>query len=248
LPSLMRLLTIALALLSVAAAPPARARVAAGETLENVELPSVGGGKEPLVSKAAAVNIVLFWRPNHERSADTLKQMAECEKVFAGKPVHMVAVVSGAYAQDDVKISVIDAGLHVPVLLDEGDQLYGKLEIRQHPLVVVTDGAGKIEVAQPYVKLRYCDIVRAHVRYLLREIDAAQLHAVLNPPRSSFPNDDKNNIVKRYVKMGRKEIAAGHCDKALHSFEQALEIAPTDKDALDGVAACDPSRTSISKK
>jgi hypothetical protein len=242
-----RLLTIGLALCSVAAAPPARARVAAGQTLENVELPTFAGGKESLLSKSP-VNIILFWRPNHERSLDTLRQMAECEKAFAGKPIHMVAVVSGTYPADEVKISIIDAGLHVPVLIDEGDALYGKLEIRQHPLVVVTDGNGSIQVAQPYVKLRYCDIIRAHVKYLLKEIDAAQLHAVLNPPRSAFPSDDKNNIVRRFVKMGRREIAAGRCDKALHSFGQALEIEPSDKDALAGVAACDPSKASVSKK
>jgi len=225
----------------MAAAPPARARVTAGETLENAELPALAGGKDVLFSRTDRVSIVLFWRPGHERSLDTLKQMAECEKVFAGKPVHMVAVVSGSYATADVKAAVDEAGLHVPVLLDQGDALYGKLEIRQHPLVVVAEPSGRIQLAQPYVRLRYCDIVRAHVRFLLKEIDQAQLELALNPPRASFPNDDKRNVVKRYVTMGRREVAAGRCDKALASFEKALAIVPDDKAALEGVEACDPS-------
>jgi len=237
----LRLATAALAVLSVAAAPPARARVTAGEILENAELPALSGGQDVLVSRADRVSIVLFWRPGHERSLDTLKQMAECEKVFAGKPVHMVAVVSGSYATADVKAAVEEAGLHVPVLLDQGDALYGKLEIRQHPLVVVAEPSGRIQLAQPYVRLRYCDIVRAHVRFLLKEIDQAQLELALNPPRASFPNDDKRNVVKRYVTMGRREVAAGRCDKALASFEKALAIVPDDKAALEGVEACDPS-------
>jgi hypothetical protein len=235
----MRFALAALALLSMAAAP-ARARVTVGEILESAELGKLGGGKDVLVSRTATVSIVLFWRPGHERSQDTLKQMAECEKVFAGKSIHMVAVVSGSYAPEDVKAAVEEAGLHVPVLVDQGDALYGKLEIRQHPLVVVAEPSGRIQLAQPYVRIRYCDIVRAHVRYLLKEIDQAQLELALHPPRAAFPNDDKRNIVKRYVTMGRREAAAGHCDKALLSFGKALEILPQDRDALEGVQGCDP--------
>jgi len=229
----------ALALLSTAAAP-ARARVTAGEILENAELGKLGGGKDVLVSRADTVSIVLFWRPGHERSLDTLKQMAECEKLFAGKPVHMVAVVSGSYPAADVQAAVDESGLHSSVLVDAGDALYGKLEIRQHPLVVVTGASGRIQLAQPYVRIRYCDIVKAHVRYLLKEIGEAELHAALNPPRASFPSDDKRNVVKRYVTMGRREAAAGRCDKALTTYGKALELAPQDPEALAGVAACDP--------
>ncbi len=235
------LVTAGLALFSLAAAPPARARVVAGDTLESAELPTLAGGTEPLTSRTA-VNVILFWRPGQEHSLDTLKQMAQCEKVFAGKPVRMVGVVSGGYPREQVRAAVEAAGLRIPMLIDVGDELYGRLEIRQHPLVLVADGKGKVALVQPYLRLRYCDIVHAHVRYLLKEIDAAQLEAVLNPPRASFPSDDKNNVARRYVNMGRMQAEAGHCDKALASFEKALEISPTDKDALAGVDGCNPSK------
>jgi tetratricopeptide (TPR) repeat protein len=226
-----------LALLALALAPGARAAVAAGQTLEEVALARLGGGTEPLAARGA-VNVVLFWRPGQEHSADTLRQMAQCGKAFAGKPVHMVAVVSGAFPPDEVKAAVLESSLQAPVLIDGGDQVYGRLEIRQHPLVVVADGKGKVALAQPYVRLRYCDIVHAHVRHLLQEIDAAQLEAALHPSRSSFPDDDRNNVARRYVNMGRRELEAGRCDRALASFGKALEIAPRDKDALAGVEAC----------
>ena len=90
----MRFVTIGLALLSLAAAPPAGARVTEGETLEPVQLKTLGGGTEALVSRVASANIILFWRPGQDASLDTLRQMARCEKLFVGKSVHMVAVVS----------------------------------------------------------------------------------------------------------------------------------------------------------
>jgi hypothetical protein len=234
----LRLVTIGLALLSLAAAPPAGARVAEGETLEAAQLPTLAGPAAPLVRAGATVNVLLFWRPGQDASLDTLKQMARCELAFQGKPVHMVAVVSGSYPAAEVKAAVDGAGLHVPILIDAGDALYGKLEIRQHPMVVVADARGKVALAQPYVRLRYCDIVLAHVRYLLKEIDAAQLQTALNPPTATMPNDDKNMVARRWINMGRREAEAGSCDRAVVSFRKALELAPGNADAQAGLAAC----------
>ena len=146
--------------------------------------------------------------------------MAQCEKLFVGKSVHLVAVVSSTYPLAEVKAAVEAAGLHAQVLLDADDALYGKLEVRQHPLLVVTDDKGKVALSQPYVRLRYCDIVHAHVRYLLKEIDAAQLQLALNPPAASMPNDDKNAVARRWVIMGRREAEDGHCDRAVVSFQE----------------------------
>ena len=235
----LRFVTIGLALLSLAAAPSAGARVTEGETLEPVQLKVLSGGTEALVSRVASANIILFWRPGQDASLDTLKQMAQCEKLFVGKSVHMVAVVSSTYPAAEVKAAVDGAGLHVKVLIDADDALYGKLEVRQHPMLVVTDDKGKVALAQPYVRLRYCDIVHAHVRYLLKEIDAAQLQLALNPPAASMPNDDKNAVARRWVIMGRREAEDRHCDRAVVSFRKALAISPTQPDALAGLAACE---------
>lgn len=241
-PSSLRFGTILLALLSAAAAPPPRvlvARVDVGETIEAATLPTLAGGTEPLTSRTAKVNVVLFWRPDQAYSLDTLKQMSQCEKIFAGKPIHMVAVVSGTYPRADVQKAVDDAALHVPVLIDQGDELYGKLGVRQHPLVVVADAGGKVALSQPYLRLNYCDIVHAYVRNLLGEISIAQRDAIVNPQRAAMPDDDKNNIARRFVKMGKMQADSGDCAGALSSFKKALEIAPDNKDALAGVAACE---------
>jgi hypothetical protein len=182
--------------------------------------------------------VILFWRPGQEYSLDTLKQMSACEKVFSKTAVHMVAVVSGDYPRAEIQAAVDQAQLHVPVLLDMGDALYGKLEVRQHPLVVVADAGGKVALSQPYVRLRYCDIVHAHVRFLLKEIDLAQLQRALNPERASMPSDDTAKVARRFVNMGKMQAEAGQCDEAIASFKKALEVIPADKDAQAGIAAC----------
>jgi hypothetical protein len=233
----LRLGALLAALLALAAAPAARARVTNAESIDNAELVTITGGKELLLARVPA-NIVLFWRSNHERSLDTLKQLAACEKAFEGKPVHIVAVVSGSQAAADVKADVAASGLRSPVLIDQGDALYGKLEIRQHPVVIIADEKGKIAVAQTYVRLRYCDIIKAHVQYLLKEIDQAGLTAALNPKRATFPSEDPHNVARRYVRMGQKAARAGHCDQAVQDFDKALALEKDEPDALAGKAAC----------
>jgi hypothetical protein len=234
----LRFITIGLALLSLAAAPSAGARVEAGETLEPVTLPTLAGATEPLVARTSTVNVVLFWRPGQDASLDTLKQMANCEKLFVGKSVHMVAVVSSSYPAAEVKAAVAASGLHVPVLVDLGDALYGKLEIRQHPLVVVADASGKVALSQPYTRLRYCEVIHAHVRHLLKEIDAAGLQLALNPPAASMPSDDKTAVARRWVIMGKRDLEEKNCERAVASFEKALSLAPGLPEALAGIQAC----------
>ncbi len=237
-PCLPRLVTLALALFSVAAAPPARARVEAGQVLPSVALPTLAGAREQLTSPTA-VNVIVFWRPGQDHSIDTLRQMAQCQQVLAGKKVHLVSVVSSTYPRAEVKAAVEESAFPLPVLLDVDDNLYGQLEIRQHPLVVVADGKGKIALAQPYLRLRLCAIVQGHVQFLLGEIDQAQLAAVLNPARASMPSDDPRNVARRYVRMGGFDAEAGHCDRALVSFRKALEISPGEPEALAGIARCE---------
>jgi hypothetical protein len=234
----LRTLTLAAALVLAATPAAADARIQPGATVENAELPTLSGGKAKLLG-AELANVVLFWRPGSPNSTDTLKQMAACEKAFAGKSVHMVTVVSGSWAPEDLRAAVAEAGLGVPVLLDEADELYGKLQIRQHPLVIVADTDGTVTLSQPYVRVRYCEIVWAHVRYLLGELDEASLEKELHPARAAFPSDDKGNVAKRYVTMGKREAAMGKCDRALRSFGKALELHPGDADALAGRMACE---------
>lgn len=238
----LRLVLPALAAGALAAAPPsAGARVVRGDVLEYGELPTLAGGREPLWARAR-VNVVVFWRPDQERSLDTLAQLARCEPELEARKVHVVAVVPDAFAAADVRAVLERAKLRAPVLVDAEDAVYGRLELRQHPVVLVVDGAGRVALAQPYLKLRYCEIVKAHVRFLLKEIDAAQLAAAVDPPRATFPDEDKRHVARRYVVMGQREAAAGRCDKALASFGKALEIVPGDPEAKAGVERCGGER------
>ncbi|BDG10299.1 hypothetical protein AMPC_34120 [Anaeromyxobacter paludicola] len=202
----------------------ARARVDLGGTVENAELPTLDGGRAPLLAKKALANVLVFFRPDQEHSVSTLRQLVDCEKRFESKPVHWVAVVSDTYPPDEVRAVVKDAGVKMPVVRDVGDALYGKLGIRLHPVVGIVDAKQKLVAYEPFHKIDYCALVTARIQFVLGEIDAQQLQAVLAPPRATQGGDDQ--VARRHVKMGEMMLKSGNTASAEENARKALEKDP----------------------
>ena len=205
----------------------ARAWAEPGTPVDNVELPTLAGGRERLLSARAKANLVVFFRTGQERSVDALAQLATCEKAFAGKAVHWVGVVSSSEDPGAVRSMVERSGIAFPVLVDQGDALYDRLGIRLHPMVAVVDARARLESMEMYRQIDYCEIIKARIRFLLGELDRAGLELVLDPPRSSMPGDDIRDVARRDVNLGRRQLKIKQYDKALSSARKALEKAPS---------------------
>jgi hypothetical protein len=228
---------VALAAALLGAPVAARGHVEAGALVEGAELPTLAGGRDVLLVPGK-VTVVVFFRPEQDRSADTLHRLAQCEPLFAGKPVRTVGVVSAGAPRAQVQAMVAGSRVKSPILLDEGDRIYGRLELRQHPVIVIVDAGGKVHAVEPYQRLRYCEIVRARVRLLLGEIDQAAVDRIVNPERAAFPSEVGGASAARYVNMGDKERAKGNCKLAIKAYDEALRRDPLSAKALEGRMRC----------
>jgi hypothetical protein len=228
---------VALAAALLGAPVAARGHVEAGALVEGAELPTLAGGRDVLLVPGK-VTVVVFFRPEQDRSADTLHRLAQCEPLFAGKPVRTVGVVSAGAPRDKVQAMVAGSRVKSPILLDEGDRIYGRLELRQHPVIVIVDAGGKVHAVEPYQRLRYCEIVRARVRLLLGELDQAAVDRIVNPERAAFPNEVGGASAARYVNLGDKERAKGNCKLAIKAYDEALRRDPLSAKALEGRVRC----------
>lgn len=217
-----------LALLTVLAVVPplAQARAEPGTQIENVELRTLAGGKDRLLSPRAKANVFVFFRPNQERSLDALKQMAACEKELAGKPIHWAAVVSSSEPVAEVQAIVRESGISMPVLIDEGDVLYDRLGIRLHPMVGIADGKLKLVAMEPYRQIEYCDVIKTRIKVLIGEADQAELDKVLNPESSPLPGADPMKKAMRDVNMARRLYEIGQFTDSVKFAQKALLIAP----------------------
>jgi tetratricopeptide (TPR) repeat protein len=248
-----RLLHAALAGLALIAPLGAGAHAATGTPVDNVELTTLSGGKEKVLSAKARANVLVFFRTGQERSRDALVQLAACEKLFAGKPVRWVGVVSADEEREAVKALVSSTGVAMPVVLDEGDELYGRLGIRLHPMVALVDGAFRVASIEMYRQIDYCEIIKARLRFMLGEIDAAAVQAVLEPPKGTMPGADPRDVARRDVNLGRRLLQRGAPQKALQSAEKALARAELPQawvlkgDALAALGDCAAARTAYAR-
>lgn len=218
---------IALALLLAGPAPAhAFMHVGVGEKVPNPELRRLGGGRERLLSRAR-VTVFVFFRPNQDHSQDTLQRLAAIEKEFASKPVYFAAVVSDSWPAEEVRALVRPLGLRMPVLVDRADALYGKLGVRLHPVIGITDRAWKLTAYQPFAKINYGEVIRAQIRRALGEIGEAELAKVLEPPRATMPGDDVRFVAKRDVNLGKIFLGKQNWEKALESARKGQERDPT---------------------
>jgi hypothetical protein len=215
---------LVLAFLFLTGALWAFGRLAVGEVIDNLELPTIGGGRERVLGTATA-NVFIFFKPDQEHSNSTLKQIAACERDFAGKSVHWVAIVSDRFPVEAVKAEVEEIGVKMPVLIDSGDQLYGKLGVALTPVIGIADKDHRLAAYQPFRKVNYAELIRARIRRLLGEITEAELQAVLNPEAVVEGSDPE--LARRRLKLAEKLFQSGSFEKAEQSARRSLEKDPT---------------------
>jgi tetratricopeptide (TPR) repeat protein len=186
-------------------------------------MPTLDGGKaRPLGD--ADVSVLVFFRPNQERSLAGLRELAQCQGGFAGKPARWVGVVSDSVSAESAAALAREARFVAPVLVDSGDALYGSLGISLHPVVVVVGRDHKLAAFEPFRSVDYCSVVVARIRHALREISDDELRQALDPPKAS--EGGNGQVARRYRAMAEVQFKAGNYDKALESVRKSIDRDP----------------------
>jgi tetratricopeptide (TPR) repeat protein len=219
---------IRLGLLALVARPLAArafANVAIGDVVDDAELRTVDGENHRLVGKGAKANVILFFRPEQEHSLDTLKDMAACEKDLADRPVHWVAIVSSSWSADQIRATVAESGIRMPVLVDEGDALYGRLGVRLHPTIGILDAKRRLVAYEPFRQINYCDRVKARIRMVLGEITEAEVAKVDAPERATTRTEE--GVARRRLNYARNLVRIQKLDRALEEVQKSLAVTPS---------------------
>ena len=201
-------------------------RVQIGEAVDDVELPTLDGKREHFLQKGLAANVFVFFRPEQERSEDTLREMARCEKEFEKKPVRWVGVVSDSWPTETVRAVVQGTGIRMAVLVDTGDALYGKLGIRLHPVIGMVDRKGKLAAFEPFRQINYCERIRARISWLLGEATEADV-AKADAPASSPVTSSGDAVARRHVAFARRLHELKQHDQALAEVQKAIALSPS---------------------
>jgi len=214
-----------LALLAAWHARPAVAftSVDVGGVVENEEMPTLDGPRAPVLGTARA-NVFVFFRPGQEHSLDTLRWLAHMETELAQRPVRFVAIVGDDAPEAEVRATVAETGVRMPVLIDRGNAFYGKLGVRLHPVIGIADDAHRLLAYQPYARINFHAVVRARIRRALGEISDAEMARVLAPPPAV--ESGPRVVARRYVNLARSLLRVKNYDKALEMARKGLESDP----------------------
>jgi len=200
------------------------ANIPIGTVVENVSLPAVAGGEQTLLSDTN-VSVFIFIKPGQEHSNQALVQITACEKEMTNRPVHWCAVVSDRVPKAEVEAEVQAAGLTMPVLIDQGDALYGKFGVVLHPVVGITDAGRRLVAYQPFAKVNYEAFIRAQIRHALKEISDDELTAVLQPTALVLSGDA--SVAHRFFRLAEKQFQATNYVQALGNVQKSLDKNPT---------------------
>ncbi len=206
-------------LVAVPALAPA---VAPGMPVDDVELPALAGGKAHLLSPGT-VNVLVFAKPGHPHCLETLRDLAAREgKLGAAR---WVIVVPGDTSAADARALAAATGVKLLMVVDVGDALYGKLEVKLQPTVVVVGRDAQVASYEPFREIAYLDRVVARVRFAAGEIGAEDLARAEDPGRSETHSDQ--GMALSAAKFGQKLLEMGQLELAKTQAQKSLEKTPT---------------------
>ncbi|MGD9546007.1 MAG: tetratricopeptide repeat protein [Candidatus Krumholzibacteriia bacterium] len=209
--------------------------VAEGEPLPPLELDRSGGGRESYVGAAGDLaRVFAFVKGDHPHSAEIIAEMAAIAREFGDRPVHWALIVSDRHgaAWADSAAAALPG---VSVLIDHGDTLYGTLGVALTPAVGLGTAEGVLHAYLPYRKIHFGAVLRAHLQFLLGDIDAAGLAEILEPVRSRVADSQEAGCL-RALKLAGMLTRSGKTDKALIQIENALADCPELPDAYQALA------------
>lgn len=218
---------LAFAAATIPTVTPAFRQAPLGTPIRDRPMPTVDGKRATLLAPGK-VSVFVFVRTRQEHSESALRQLAALERELAQRPVRFVAIVSDGDVPSEVQHLAREAGLRMPVLVDEGDRLYGELGVAMYPSAGIVGRDGRLAAFQPFRKVSYLDIMRGRVQLALGELDEAGLAAILDP---APPAPGGGGRAHARVKLARSLLAAGMADKAAESARAAIFLDPTLADA-----------------
>lgn len=222
-PAVRLALLFALVVSSTSLHPASAAHASIGTPVSNMEMSTLEGGKALALKKVVA-NVLVFFRPNQERSLGALRELAQCQSGFVGKSVHWVAIVSSSAPTESAAALLRDAGFHATGLVDRDDALYGSLGLALHPVVVIVGSDQKLAAFEPFRSVDFCAVVGARIRHLLHEITDDQLNSVLTPAKSTEGGSDQ--VARRYRAFAEALFKDKNYDKAIENVRKSLDKDP----------------------
>jgi tetratricopeptide (TPR) repeat protein len=193
-----------------------------GVTAPDFSLNTIDGKSLSLSDFKDKLIILIYWRPDQDRSLLAIKEGQDIFTRYRDKQVQVLGLIA-----DDVNIDAVhkilnDNKIEYPVFIDSGRQVYGTYGIRVYPMTIIIGKTGKLVYDLPGHSLNYKNALEGHVRHILGEIDDKELQAMVSPhnihiDQSLLKAHRKYNLALKFVELRFFDQAIGIVEESLEA-------------------------------
>ncbi len=198
--------------------------IPAGGSAPDFSLTSLKGEHQSLSKNDGKVTVLIYWRSEHKRSLQALKDAGDVIKKLDGKKVRVITIVAGTDRLDMVKSTVADNKIDFPVVVDHGRQFYSDYGIRVYPSTVIVDKEGIVTHSIPSHPLTYKKLFEGHIKKALGEISESELNDLLTPHNKAVDKTLLDSM--RLYNLALKFTENGMIELAANSVRKSIEVKP----------------------
>jgi tetratricopeptide (TPR) repeat protein len=202
-------------------------KLAGGDPMPAFSLPRGDGapgelGLEHLRGRPA---VLVFWRPQQDLSLEALRDVEALLEELGEDRLRVLAVDSARSSAQEVQSALAGQNLSYPVVLDPQRALYGQAGVIVSPTTFLLDADGVLRFKVASRPHQYRQVVRARLRYVLGDIDEAQMDREIEP--TVLKIDHELAAAWRMYNLGRRLQSEGKADEAVAMFEKAVSQYPS---------------------
>jgi Tfp pilus assembly protein PilF len=179
-----------------------------------------------LAAERGNVVILSFVKVDQDRSIKTLNALEEVNGIFKSEGITVWGITSQTEDKAAIEGLIEKLDLHYPILLDEGQKLYGEFGLFTFPATMVVDQKGIYVHEYSSYSSDFQDTIVNDIKVLLGLIseeestkEAKKTEIVQQSPQEKE--------AERNLQMAKVLLKRGFGTKALPKLEKALELNPT---------------------
>ncbi|MCK5138954.1 MAG: redoxin domain-containing protein [Thermodesulfovibrionia bacterium] len=196
--------------------------VTLGGNAPDFTLRSVQGKTISLREYKNKVVVLIYWRTDQKRSLLALKDGQDIFRKYKDKGVQVIGLTAESENPEAITKIFTDYEIGFPALLDPDRKVYGDYGIRVYPSTVIIDKKGKLAYDIPGHAVTYKTAFEGYVRYILKEIDEAELQEIISPHKRDKKDKSLLEAVRRY-NLALKFTEARLIDQAIDAVKKSID-------------------------
>jgi len=196
-----------------------------GQPAPDFTIKDLEGMDHTLAAQKGSVVVLSFVKVDQDRSVKALNALGEVSNIFKDESVTVWAITSQTEDKDAVRGLIEKLDLKFPILLDEGQQLYGQFGLFTFPSTMIVDQEGNYVFEYASYSSDFKSEIVNEIKVLLGQMSAEESSSAAQKKEIVQLSPEEKEAA-RNLQMAKVLLQRGFGSKALPKLEAALELNP----------------------